>query len=415
MIMAQTNDRSLPAPRTGKQPQGPADPQEQFRAFQAQLHGKTFRERMAGAVPEEFRTVGYVDRLITSIFLAVRDSWSASQRKYLLLEADRASLFRAAERIAKKALVVGDNVAWLVPYKGEVQDQIGWKGAITLAMRSGILARYTCQPVFSNDKCSIRLGTTNAIEHEPPMRGKRGDFIGVYAVAWFKEATEPDIEWMDKETVDFIRNMSPGKNSPAWTNWYTEMARAKVFKRLMKRAPTERPIDLDDMDEAMGKTIEGVAETDLSVALPALEQSREAPMDMDLGGQEEREREPVGDRDEPQGEPAGRTVPQPQQQRAQAAPAEPEGEQHLQWRPHTGKHAGGDVRAFLAAFKAAVAAGRGDDFAGHGYNDSAFSGALAEDSPVQGEVQGLLDDLDAAAKAGGGEAQGSELDLGSME
>lgn len=408
MIMVQTNERGLPAPRTGKQPQGPADPQQQFRDFQAQLHGKTFRDLITGTVPEEFRTVAYIERLVQSIFLAVRDN------KQLLL-ANRASLIRSAQRVAKRGLVVGDNIAWLVPYKGEVQDQLGWKGAITLAMRSGILSRYTCQPVFENDRCDILLGTENRIDHRPPMKGPRGKFIGVYAAVWVKGETEPDIEWMDKETVDFIRNMSPGKNSPAWTNWYSEMARAKVFKRLMKRQSTERPIDLEDMDEAMGKTIEGVAETDLSVALPALEQSREAPMDMDLGGQEEREREPVGDRDEPQGEPAGRTVPQPQQQRAQAAPAEPEGEQHLQWRPHTGKHAGGDVRAFLAAFKAAVAAGRGDDFAGHKYNDSAFSGALAEDSPVQGEVQGLLDDLDAAAKAGGGEAQGSELDLGSME
>ena len=402
-----TDNRNLPSPR-GRQDDAPKkDTKAEFQELQATLHGKAFRERIAGAVPEEFRTVGYIDRLITSIFLAVRDSWNPRDQKYMLLDADRASLFRSAERIAKRGLVVGDNVAWLVPYKGEVQDQLGWKGAITLAMRSGILTRYTCQPVFENDRCDILLGTENRIEHRPPMKGPRGGFIGVYAVAWLKDATEPDIEWMDKATVDFIRSMSPGKNSPAWANWYTEMARAKVFKRLMKRQPTERPIDLEDMDDANAQTIEGVAETMLAQA-PMVEDRREMPMDTGWGGQDDREREPVGDRDEPQGEPA-------QQQAAASRPpapkpaAEPAGDEpHVQWRAHPSrKAAGGAPAAFITAFKAAVEAGHGQAFADDTYNQPAL--AASESWPSGFVVADMLAELRGDENAGG------ELDLGSME
>lgn len=217
--------------------------QRLFREFRAQLNTDSFRARVAAMVPSGFRSEGYVDRLIESIFVACRDNPD------LLVKCDRASLFRAAERIAKRGLTVGDNIAWLVPYKGQVQDQLGWKGAIVLVLRSGAIERITSQPVYEADRCTISLGTAPAIIHEPPLRGSRGKLLGVYAAVWLKGAADPDIEWMDYEEIEQIRSSAPSANSPAWRNWYSEMARGKVLKRLMKRQPTERPIDLSDMDD----------------------------------------------------------------------------------------------------------------------------------------------------------------------
>lgn len=397
----QNGQRQLPPPRGGNGArdggQQANDTQAEFKAFQAQLHGKTFRERVAGAVPEEFRSVGYIDRLITSIFIAVRDSWSASQRKYLLLDADRASLFRAAERIAKKGLVVGDNIAWLVPYKGEVQDQIGWKGAIILALRSGLIDRYTCQPVFENDRCDILLGTENRVEHRPPM-GSRGAFIGVYAAVWLKGQAEPDIEWMDKATVDFIRSMSPGKNSPAWNNWYTEMARAKVFKRLMKRQPTERPIDLDDMDDRMAKTIEGVVEeTTLAAALPA---PSERPLDMGDMGFDRDERDfdyadTLDDLAPPEASAKHASAPRDVGRDDAARPQE---EARLSWRDHRKKSTGAPASKagplFTQAFEAAIKAGAGSAFRDDQYNAAAFKALMAADDESADRIATLMGSVD---------------------
>ena len=53
--------------------------------FRAQLNGSRFRDGVASIVPAEFRSVGYVDRLCESIFVACRDNPD------LLLKCDRAS------------------------------------------------------------------------------------------------------------------------------------------------------------------------------------------------------------------------------------------------------------------------------------------------------------------------------------
>jgi len=238
----------LPNPRQGGKP--PVN--DMFKDLRAQLNSRSFRDRIAAGVPAEFRSVGYVDRLIESIFIACRDN------PELLTKCDRASLFRAAERIAKRGLTVGNGVAWLVPYSGQVQDQLGYKGAMIEVRRSGQVKRITCQPVYEQDHCKIILGNEQLVEHETCLAMERGRCIGVYAIAWVDG--DPEVEWMSAEEVEHIRMQAPSKNSPAWKTWWSEMARTKVLKRLCKRLPTERQIDLDDMDERNSREIEGSAE-----------------------------------------------------------------------------------------------------------------------------------------------------------
>lgn len=232
---------------------GNNDPQRIFAQFRAELNTKKFRDRVASQVPQEFQTVGYVDRLIESIFIAVRDN------PKLLTECDRTSLFRAAERIAKKALWVGDNVAWLVPYNRQVQDQLGYKGAMIQVRRSGLPIMISCQTVFLNDVCKIIQGTEQSIEHLPYLDDDRGPIRGCYAFAKYLDTKEVDVEWIGWNKIDEIRQRAPSKNSPAWQNFPEEMGRKIPLKRLCKRLPTERAIDLEDMDDRLGKQIEGVA------------------------------------------------------------------------------------------------------------------------------------------------------------
>lgn len=271
--------------------------QRLFRQLRADLNNKEFRDRIAGMCLPEFRTVAYVDRLCESIFVAARDN------DKLLTDCDRASMFRAAERIAKKGLTVGDNIAWLVPYKGQVQDQLGYKGAMILVRRAVPEAHFTTQPVYENDICDIVLGDDPHVTHKINLRQPRGQFIGAYALV--KIGDWVDVEPINVEEVEYVRSLSPGKDSPAWKNWYPEMGRKIPLKRLCKRLPTERPIDLADMDDRGGELIEGVADVQ-NWDVPQIEQGAEIPI-ATAGQQQEREREPVRTA-APQGE--------PQQQRA---------------------------------------------------------------------------------------------------
>lgn len=257
--------------------------QRLFRQLRADLNNKEFRDRIAGMCLPEFRTVAYVDRLCESIFVACRDN------PKLLTECDRASMFRAAERIAKRGLTVGDNVAWLVPYKGQVQDQLGYKGAMILVRRAVPEANFTTQPVYENDPCDIVLGDAPKVTHKINLKQPRGPIIGAYAIV--KIGDWIDVEPIDVEEVNYVRSLSPGKDSPAWNNWYSEMARKIPLKRLCKRLPTERQIDLADMDDRGGELIEGVAEMS-NWDVPQIEQGAEIPI-ATAGQQKEREKEPV--------------------------------------------------------------------------------------------------------------------------
>jgi phage RecT family recombinase len=277
----------LPPPRSGNG-DGRGETLEErqqrlFRQLRADLNHKEFRDRVAGMCPQEFRTVGYVDRLCESIFVACRDN------PKLLTDCDRASLFRAAERIAKRGLTVGDNVAWLVPYKGQVQDQLGYKGAMIIVRRAVPDARFTTQPVYENDICDILLGDDPHVTHKINLRQSRGAFIGAYAIVKIGEWV--DVEPIDAEEVEFVRSLSPGKDSPAWTNWYSEMGRKIPLKRLCKRLPSERTIDLSDMDDRAGEVIEGVADVQ-NWDVPQIQHSAEAPINAVSAGQQ-REREPA--------------------------------------------------------------------------------------------------------------------------
>jgi hypothetical protein len=70
------------------------------------------------------------------------------------------------------------------------------------------------------------------------------------------------------------------------------MARKIVLKRLCKRLPTERAIDLDDMDDRMNRQIEGVAEPGYEPL--ALTAPDEEPINtVDLNGAGDRDHEPA--------------------------------------------------------------------------------------------------------------------------
>jgi recombinational DNA repair protein RecT len=79
---------------------------------------------------------------------------------------------------------------------------------------------------------------------------ERGAVVGAWSALHMPGVSIDKIEFMTVEDIEKLRNHGKSANSPAWKNWYDEMAKAKVTKRNFKYMATEdvmnQAISIDD-------------------------------------------------------------------------------------------------------------------------------------------------------------------------
>lgn len=131
--------------------------------------------------------------------------------------------------------------AYLIPYRNyktgavECQFQVGYRGLIELAHRSGELKSIEAHCVYENDDFEYELGLEPVLKHKPAME-HRGKIVWVYAVYHLVNGGYG----FEVMSVDDINNhrakFSKAKNSPWDTNW-EEMAKKTVVKKALKYAP----------------------------------------------------------------------------------------------------------------------------------------------------------------------------------
>jgi len=128
---------------------------------------------------------------------------------------------------------------YLIPYKNkgkyEAQLIIGYRGLTNLARRSGQVTEVYAHCVHANDEFDIELGTNPHVKHKPDYTD-RGEMLGAYAVYVTKDGAK-DFEYMSKGEIDKVRNSSRAGRSGPWVDWYEEMAKKTVIRRLSKRMP----------------------------------------------------------------------------------------------------------------------------------------------------------------------------------
>ena len=134
--------------------------------------------------------------------------------------------------------------AYLIPFKNnkkgitEVQFQIGYKGLIDLAYRSGEVEVVQAQCVYENDKFECEYGIEPKLKHIP-ADGERGELVKVYAMFrtksggyGFEVMSIADIrKHAQKYSKSFNSSSSP------WKSNFEEMAKKTVLKRVLKYAP----------------------------------------------------------------------------------------------------------------------------------------------------------------------------------
>lgn len=158
-----------------------------------------------------------------------------------LAAADRRSLFNSCNRCASDGLLPDGREAALVTFGNQVQYMPMVFGIIKKLRNSGEIASITARIVYDGELMQNRFSFViddgvERLKHEPMLTGERGKPALVYATAKFKDGTVQN-EVMTVADVEKVRNVSRAKSSGPWTQWWDEMARKTVIRRLSKYLP----------------------------------------------------------------------------------------------------------------------------------------------------------------------------------
>ena len=196
-----------------------------------------------------------------------------------LLQADRRSLLASCTKCAADGLVPDGREAALVIFNTKVKEngQERWEkrvqympmmaGLQKRARNSGEIAGIEAHVIYEHDEFLWTQGTDATLKHVPKFPGPRGRAIGAYAIARFKDGSVPQVEVMDADEIESVRAVSRSKDKGPWVDWWGEMARKTVFRRLSKWLPSNADVDdlirRDDENEVeapSGVVVDGVAE-----------------------------------------------------------------------------------------------------------------------------------------------------------
>lgn len=130
--------------------------------------------------------------------------------------------------------------AYLIPFKNhgvmETQFQLGYKGMIDLAYRSGEISTIQAHVVYTNDRFSYSFGLNPTLEHIPAT-ADRGEPTHVYAVFRTKDGGFGyDVMSMD-DVRQHAKKYSKSYGNGPWQTNFEEMAKKTVLKRVLKYAP----------------------------------------------------------------------------------------------------------------------------------------------------------------------------------
>jgi recombination protein RecT len=131
---------------------------------------------------------------------------------------------------------------YAVPFKngktGEMEAQfiLGYRGMMSIARRSGDLARIEAHIVHEKDEFSLSYGLNPDIEHKPFIDGDPGEVRGAYCVVWFKDGN-CQYRFMPKSEIDKHRSRSKAGRFGPWVTDYEEMCLKTVFRSMFKWLP----------------------------------------------------------------------------------------------------------------------------------------------------------------------------------
>lgn len=220
----------------------------------------SYKNQMAAALPKHLNA----DRMLRIVMTEI-------SKNPKLKECTPASFIGSVLTCCQVGLEPGPlGKAFLIPYKNsrlskesgndvyECQFQIGYKGLVELARRSGDIRRISAHEVCENDKFEYCFGLVEKCHHVM-AEGDRGAYKGAFVVVEFKDGSY-QFDYMPVAEINKARDRSSsysnwvrfGKKGdlPIWETDYGEQAKKTVFKRLSKYLPlsieVQEAIAMDD-------------------------------------------------------------------------------------------------------------------------------------------------------------------------
>lgn len=180
----------------------------------------------------------------------IRIFLSEIRRNPQLMNVDPASMLKVLAQASYIGLEISSltGKAYIVPFKNEATLIIGYKGYISLAMRSKKISNIFASSVHEGDIFDVSLGCYPKITHIPNYK-KRGDAFCYYAIAFFNDG-KTRFEVMTKDEIEKIRDnidaykyaKEKGRKTP-WVTHFDEMAKKTVIRRLFKYLQIDEAID----------------------------------------------------------------------------------------------------------------------------------------------------------------------------
>ena len=154
-----------------------------------------------------------------------------------LQRADPIKVYNACLMSASLNLPVNNNLgyAYIIPYKDDVQLQIGWKGFVQLAQRSGQFKTIVANPVYENELTGVNP-MTGEVEFEFKIE-KGGAIVGYMAYFKLLNGFEKSLYMSVKELNTHAKKYSQTfkKGDGVWNDNFDAMAIKTVVKLLLNK------------------------------------------------------------------------------------------------------------------------------------------------------------------------------------
>lgn len=177
----------------------------------------------------------------------------AVQKDPNLLNADRASLLSAAMDAANDGLLPDGREGAMVIYNTKVGNnwvkKVQWMpmifGILKKVRNSGELKALSVRIVYGGDQFRHWIDENGEhLHYEAADNPDKSIFRRAFAQA-LTNSGGVYLEVMDAEDIEKVRNVSRAKDKGPWVDWFEEMAKKTVLRRLAKRLPMST--DLDDL------------------------------------------------------------------------------------------------------------------------------------------------------------------------
>jgi recombination protein RecT len=146
------------------------------------------------------------------------------------------SIIMSAAVAATLDLPINPNLgfAYIIPYGGQAQFQIGYKGFFQLAMRTGQYKKINVAEVRAGQLKSFNL-LTEEIEIDFSVEG--GEVIGFVGYMKMVNGFEKTVYWNVGKMIAHAKKFSKsyGKTSSPWTTNFNEMATKTLIKYMLSK------------------------------------------------------------------------------------------------------------------------------------------------------------------------------------